>query len=139
MAGLLAQQVNSAAAGLGFLLLLTLLRQLTRRTWAALAAVLVILSLPDALLGIAPAAIAVAANLVVNGIAGVMLVRCGLLACVVALYVVNAVTQFPVTLDLSSWTATPTVWVAGVVVALAVYGFRTALSGQPASRPAALD
>jgi serine/threonine-protein kinase len=129
--GILGHQIDAAAAGLGFLLLLTLLRQLTRRTWAALAIVIVILSLPEALTGIAPAGIAVMANLVVNCSIGLVLVRFGLLACVVTVYVTNALMRYPLTTDVSSWSATPTFWVAAVVVALAVYGFRTALGTRP--------
>jgi eukaryotic-like serine/threonine-protein kinase len=132
--GLLAHQLDSVAAGLGFLLMLTLLRQLTRRTWAAVAIVMAILSVPEALVGIAPAAIAVLTNLVINGIAALVLVRCGLLACVVTLYVLNSVMMYPLTLDLTSWTATPTLWLAAAVTGLAVYGFRTAL-GAEAARP----
>lgn len=138
VSGLLARQIGSTASGLGFLLLLTLLRQVTRRTWAALAVVLVIISLPEALVGVAPVGIAVAANVVINGIVGLVLVRFGLLAGIVTLYVTNALLKFPVTTALASWTATPTFWLAGLVVALAVFGFRTALGGQPAFKAALL-
>jgi serine/threonine-protein kinase len=132
--GLLARQIDAAASGLGFLLVLTLLRQLTRRTWAAVAILMVILSLPEALVDVAPAGIAVLANLVINAFAALVLVRWGLLACVVMLYILNSVMLYPLTTNLSSWTATPTLWLAAAVVALAVYGFRTAL-GAPAPRP----
>jgi hypothetical protein len=133
--GLLAHQLDAVASGLGFLLALTLLRQLTRRMWAAMAILLAIFSLPEALTGVAPAGIAVLANVVVNGVVALVLVRCGLLACVVTIYVLNSVMMYPLTLDLTSWTATPTLWLAVAVTALAVYGFRTALGAQSA-RPA---
>jgi hypothetical protein len=132
LAVLVFQQIGSAAIGIGYLLLLTLLRQLLRSTWAALGALMVIISLPDALMGIAPAWMVLVAVFVVNCIAGLVFVRHGLLAGVVTLYVHGVLMSLPMTMDLSSWTATPTFWVEGVVVALAVYGFRTALAGQPA-------
>jgi serine/threonine-protein kinase len=135
VSALVGQQIDSAAAGLGYLLLLTLLRQLTRNTWVALGLVLLITSLPDALMGVAPAWFVIVAIIAINCIAGVVFVRAGLLAGTVTLYVLNVLMTFPVTLDLSSWTATPTFWLAGLVVALAVYGFRTALGPRPPFQP----
>jgi eukaryotic-like serine/threonine-protein kinase len=129
---LVAQQMDAAALGIGYLLVVTLLRQLTRSTWAALGILLLVLSLPDTLIGVAPAWMVLVATVLINGIAGVVFVRLGLLAGIVTVYVMNMLMTFPLSTDLSSWTATPTFWVAGVVVALVVYGFRTALGGRPA-------
>jgi hypothetical protein len=67
-----------------------------------------------------------------NGVVALVLVRYGLLAAIVAIYVVNYLLVFPLQTDLSSWTAAPTVWALGLVVALAVYGYRTALGGRSA-------
>jgi hypothetical protein len=132
LAVLIFQQIGSAAIGIGYLLLLTLLRQLLRSTWAALGVLMVIISLPDALMGIAPAWMVLVVVFFVNCIGGLVFVRHGLLAGVVTLYVHGVLMSLPMTMDLSSWTATPTFWVTGAVAALAVYGFRTALAGRPA-------
>ncbi|HET8644182.1 MAG TPA: hypothetical protein VFO85_01760, partial [Vicinamibacteria bacterium] len=138
LSALLTNQVNATATGLAALLLLTLLRQLTGRTWLALLLVLFLLALPDGLMGTAPAIIAMPGIAAVDGIAGFVLVRYGLLACVVTIYVVQTLMRFPVTMDLASWTGAPAVWAIAVLVGLAVYGFRTALAGRAASGPGAL-
>jgi len=67
------------------------------------------------------------------------LVRGGLLSLVVALFVMFSLLEVPLTLDVSSWYATRSFPVVAVVVALAVYGFRTALAGKPLFGRALLD
>ena len=55
-----------------------------------------------------------------------LLLRLGLLAAIVAIYVSGLLTGFPLTTSLGSWHSGPTIAAALVVTAIAVYAFRTA-------------
>lgn len=57
--------------------------------------------------------------------------RFGLLAITVAQFVFFTCEFYPYTTNLSAWYAGTTIFAAGVVVALALYGFYTSLAGQP--------
>jgi hypothetical protein len=59
------------------------------------------------------------------------LMQFGLLAVAAALFVAVFVNQFPVNTDWSVWYAGDTVFTLLFIAALAVFGFRTALAGQP--------
>jgi hypothetical protein len=56
-------------------------------------------------------------------------VRYGLFATMVSVYAIRVALSFPVTMDLNSWSVTPTLWVEAVLFSLAVYGFRVATAG----------
>lgn len=58
--------------------------------------------------------------------------RFGWLATVVAMCLQDVLLQYPVTMDLSAWYAYATFLALGVALALAVYGFKVSLAGQPA-------
>jgi hypothetical protein len=60
-----------------------------------------------------------------------VLKRFGLLALVVGLVVQAVLLQFPATIHLSRWYAAPSLAGMTAIAALTVYGFRTALAGQP--------
>jgi serine/threonine-protein kinase len=130
VAELLFGQANSVAGGLGFLLLLVLCRQLFRRLPVAVVAVLLVFSLPGALTVDLPLWFSIPVDMALNGVVAFVLVRFGLLASIVAIYVLNYLLVVPLTPDLSSWMAAPTLWAFGVVAALVVYGYRTALAGR---------
>jgi serine/threonine-protein kinase len=114
--------------GMVFLFVLTLLRMLVRKPWLAAAIWCVMVSAP--LPGEDP---------VVGWLGGIcrsllmlaMLVRGGLLALVTALYVLFALAEVPLTLNLSAWYTFQSLPVVCAVVALAVYGFYTSLGGKP--------
>jgi hypothetical protein len=114
--------------GMVFLFLLTLLRMLLRKPWLAAAVWCVLLSGPfpgeDPLFGWIGGFIRSILFL------GVML-RGGLLALVTALYVMFALAEVPLTLDLTAWYAFQSLPVVAAVLMLAVYGFLTSVGGKP--------
>jgi serine/threonine protein kinase len=65
--------------------------------------------------------------------------RYGLVALVVGLVVQNVLIVFPVTSHLSRWYASPGLTGIAAIAVLAIYGFRTALAGQPLLSGAVLD
>jgi len=133
---------------MGVLLLFVLLRLLLRRDALAMAAVAAVTCLPsalgawDAAWAVAAAAAAAAVLWAVSWI--LLLLRFGLLAAVVGLFANELLGSLPLTTDLSSWTAGPTLVAIGLVGLLAIVAFRTAaggtglrraLAGEAASRP----
>jgi serine/threonine-protein kinase len=68
-----------------------------------------------------------------------VLYRYGLLALIVAIYFVHLVIFFPITSDFSAWYATDFVVALLIALALAGFGFYTALAGEPLFRGARLD
>jgi serine/threonine-protein kinase len=133
-ASLLYMQFDVVSEALGVLLVVTLIRQVVRRTSWAAAIVAILLTVPPALFGSAPAWLLIGVNLLFNSVFLLVLVRNGLFAGMVAVYAIRVGLGFPVTMDLNSWAVTPTLWVEAVLLGLAVYGFRTATAGQ-AARP----
>jgi hypothetical protein len=117
---------------MGCVLVLLLARRVVGNLWAAVVLALLVLAIPDMLVVDVPLWMSLPVDLLLNGILVFVLVRYGLLAGVMTVYAVNRLLQLPLTSDLASWTATPTLWMMAVMVALAVYGFRTALAGRPA-------
>lgn len=130
---------TSVLAGFGFLFLLLLLYVLLRREWAAAGALWLLIAVTQVLLftggrpwpGVVP--IVVTATLVV-----VTAARLGLLAMIAFQLFFTLSFHIPTTPDLSSWYAQNTVLVVVVIAALAVYGYRTAVAGQPLFRAPAL-
>jgi hypothetical protein len=125
-------QPNAAGGAMGCVLVLLLARRVVGNLWAAVVLALLVLAIPDMLVVDVPLWMSLPVDLLLNGILVFVLVRYGLLAGVMTVYAVNRLLQLPLTSDLASWTATPTLWMMAVMVALAVYGFRTALAGRPA-------
>ena len=131
---------NSVLAGFGLLFVLLLLYALLRREWAAAAALWLLIAVAQVLLftgghpwpAIVP--ILVIATLVVGAVA-----RLGLLAMITFQLFFTLSFHIPTTSDLSSWYAQNTVLTVVVMAALAVYGYRISVAGQPLLRaPAAL-
>jgi len=114
--------------GMVFLFLLTLLRMLLRRPWIAAAAWCLFLSAPlpgeDPVMGWVGGLCRALVCLAV-------LMRGGLLALVTALYVMFALAEVPITLNLSAWYTFQSLPVVVAIVTLAVYGFHTSLGGKP--------
>jgi hypothetical protein len=67
--------------------------------------------------------------LIMGGLAAVLL-RFGLLACVMGLLVTDQILTTPASLDLSGWTATPTIFTGLVLAALVGYGLMISLGGR---------
>jgi Protein kinase domain len=123
-------QINdSLYKGLGILFLIFVARAVLRSEWIAAGVVTL------ALAGIvAPSQsspwIGWPVEILFFALMVMTMMRCGLLSMVIALFVTTFVGFFPLSADLSVWYASEVLFTAGVVVALAVYGFRTALAGQ---------
>jgi len=68
------------------------------------------------------------------GVFTLVLRRYGLLAGVVGAYWISLLGSTPLTMDLASWYAAPTLMALVVLGGLAVFGFRVTLAGRPAFR-----
>ncbi len=135
---------ESILYALGVLLLFVLLRSLLRRDALAAGALVVILLLPSAL-GAGEAAWYTLPVLFVWTLSWILLLlRFGLLAASVGPFVYEMLYVFPITAELGSWKAGPTLLVLPLLALLAVAAFRTAVGGtglrrylapEPSSRP----
>jgi hypothetical protein len=120
---------------LGYALLFFLLRSVLRKEWLAAAAFVLVMAVPSFLEG---GLISGAFGLVVAAAWVYVLSRFGLLALVSAGFFHHFL-QFPLTTDSSAWYAGTSLFLLLVLAALAVYGFRTVLAGQPAFSGDRLD
>jgi hypothetical protein len=135
---------SSIVFSMGALLLFVLTRLLLRRDWLAVTGIAA-LTVGSSLLapGDAPWVAALVSVLwAVSWIA--LLLRFGLLAAIVGHFAYGLLESLPLTADLSSWTAGPTLAVAALLALLAIgslrsaagpTGLRRALAGEPPSRP----
>jgi predicted Ser/Thr protein kinase len=115
---------------LGILFLIFLFLVLVRKQW--LAAGVVIISLAGIYAANDPNPfIGWPINILFFGLMVFTLMRFGLLAVAAALFVAIFLNQFPLNTDWSVWYAGDVAFTVILIVALAVYGFRTALAGQP--------
>ncbi len=127
LAFLIGWQIDALMFGLAALLLFLLLRLLLRHDLAAAVGLVAVLTVFEATAGLeADLWVRVGLSLVLIATYTLLLLRLGLLAAVVAIYVSRVLTGFPLTAQLGSWHSGPTIAVAMVVTALAVYAFRTA-------------
>jgi serine/threonine-protein kinase len=118
---------------LGTLFLLFLARTLVRIQWLAAGVVIIALAAINATNSIDPF-IGWPVNLVFFGLAVFTLMRYGLLALAVAFFVSIFVNLLPMTTDFSAWYAGQAAFTIAALVALAAFGFRTALAGHPLFR-----
>ena len=123
-------QVNDTLyKGLGILFLIFLARAVLRSEW--LAAGVVTLALAGIIAPSQPTQlIAWPVEILFFGLMVMTVMRCGLLSMVIALFITTFCGFFPLSTDLSVWYASEIIFTAGVVIAMAVYGSRTALAGQ---------
>ena len=131
---------TSVLAGFGFLFVLLLLYALLRRERAAAAALWLLIATAQVLLFTGghpwPAIVSI---LVIAFLVVVTVARLGLLAMIAFQLFFTLSFHIPTTSDLSSWYAQNTVLTVVVMAALAVYGYRISVAGQPLFRaPAAL-
>jgi hypothetical protein len=136
--------ISSILFSMGVLLLFVLTRLLLRSDLLAMAGVAAYAVVPS-LLGAGDApwmAAVVSVFWAVSWIA--LLLRFGLLAAIVGFFANEVLESLPLTTDLASWTAGPTLAAVALVGLLAMAAFRTAaggtglrraLAGEPASRP----
>jgi hypothetical protein len=123
------QIVNALLYPAALLLLLLLFSIIFRRWWIAVGAVFLMLTLLGALTSENPS-IDWLFGMLNAALVLVVLLRFGLLACVFTQFFALAFFFFPMTTDFSAWYAGDTAFALAVVVALALYGFRTSLAGQ---------
>jgi serine/threonine-protein kinase len=121
------------------LLAFVLLRLVLRRDVLATAGVAALACIPTALgAWEAPWMAAVIGVLwAVSWIA--LLLRFGLLAAIAGLFANDLLQSLPLTTDLASWTATPTVLTVGLLGAMAIGGFRSAVGGTGLRRVLAVE
>ncbi len=116
--------------GFAVLLLMFLLRVLLRNQWAAAAASILIFTSIDVLRsshpGIEGALVPLAYALSLY-----LLLRYGLLAYVTGITVNGILNDFPITLDWTTWYSREGMFAMGLVLAVAIYGFRASLGGRP--------
>ena len=144
LSAMLSSASESILYALGVLLLYVLLRSVLLRDGLATAALVVILLLPSAL-GAGEDAWYTLPVLVVWMLTWIgLLLRFGLLAASVGPFVYEVLYVFPITSDLSSWKAGPTLLVLPLLALLAVVAFRNTVGGtglrrylapEPTSRP----
>ncbi len=120
---------DSLYKGLGILFLIFLARTVVRKQWLAAAAVTLALAGIIALNEPQPL-ISWPVNILFFGLMVTTLMRCGLLAMVVALFVTTFAGSFPLSTDLSVWYASEIVFTFLVVLAIGLFGLRTALADQ---------
>ncbi|HVQ25336.1 MAG TPA: hypothetical protein VMV01_09160, partial [Planctomycetota bacterium] len=145
---LLSVTLNAASEcivfALGALLLWVLVRMLLRRDALAIAAVTVVLIGPSGFgMGESPwLAIPISVAVMVTWI--LLLLRFGLLAAWVGEFVWEVLYIFPITTDLASWKAAPTLLALPLLALLCIFALRNSLGGtglrrylapEPTSRP----
>jgi hypothetical protein len=125
---LFVNQFSAVLFAMVFLFVLTLLRMLLRRDWLASLVWAVLMAGPIGGEGPTGGWTAGAFRA-----AGMLLVlrRGGLLSLAVTLFFMFSLIEVPITLDLGAWYAPRALPVVAVLIALAVYGFRTSLGGKP--------
>ena len=131
---LVAASAVSMFLALGFALLFFLLRAVLRKEWLAAGAVVLIFAAPLDGGGWIAAAFGV-----VQAAAYIFVFRrFGLLAIVFGNFFGHFL-EFPLTTDSSAWYAGTSLFLLSVLAALAIYGFRIALAGQPMFSGKSLD
>ena len=141
---LLQLATGSLLFSMGVLLLFVLLRLLLRRDVLAMAAVAAIMVLPSAVATWDVAWVSAVVSAVWTVAWILLLLRFGLLAAIVGFFACDILENLPLTAELSSWTAGPTLLAVVLLGSLAVFAFRNAagglglrraLAGEAASRP----
>jgi serine/threonine-protein kinase len=130
----LAQWPQSIQTTLVFFFLLFGLKIILRREWIAAIALVAIFALPRGFSSTYPA-VEVPAQIVVYGIAAVIVLRFGFVPLACAVFTINLMANVPFSPDLSAWYMTTSIFALLSVVALAGWGFYNSLGGEPLWRP----
>jgi serine/threonine-protein kinase len=129
---LMAQVLDALQYGLGALFLLLVIRLVVRKTWIAaslLALVAVALAFGEES---APSPFQLMFMASGGLFAMIVLLRLGLLGCVVMTFYTALLTRGPVTLDIDAWNIGTSLVALLLVATFAIYGFTIALAGRPA-------
>jgi uncharacterized OB-fold protein len=119
----------SVRGTLSFFFLLFFLRALLRNQWLA-SAVFVLIWSSIKFLGSSYPSIEVPAQVLIFTIAAIFVLRFGLVALAVGIFVVDVLLNVPVTVHGSAWYLGSTVFVLATVVALAAWGFHASMAGR---------
>jgi serine/threonine protein kinase len=122
--------VDTLSKSLGILFLIFFFLVMLRKQWLAASVVILMLAGIYAMNDPNPW-IGWPVNILFFGLMVFTLMQFGLLAVAAALFVAVFLNQFPLNTDLSVWYAGDTVFTVVTVLAIALFGFRTALAGQP--------
>jgi serine/threonine-protein kinase len=131
IADMLLAQMNSALIALALLLMIMVGRIVLRNQVLAIFAALLLLCVFESLASPLPLWIVLPLDMAIMLVPTLLLVRFGLLAAIVNFYVANRLISYPLTEELSSWTAGPTLFLGGFLLLLALWAARTALAGRP--------
>lgn len=113
-------------------LLFVVLRLLLRRVWVSVVVGALLLSLTAMNnAGTAGSALIWFFPLAAGSFLALILVRFGLLAFAVSVFVWSVMTAVPLTLEMTQWWAVPSNWALACVTALALFGFYASRAGQP--------
>jgi hypothetical protein len=133
----LGRQLSAVTLALVIIFVLFLARLILRRQWLAIAATglaLVVINMGGENFSVEfPMALGLAALMLT------VLLRFGLLALAVSQFTILFLMSFPYTFDFSMWYTGRSLFGLLVILALALFGFRTALAGKPIFGSAALD
>jgi Protein kinase domain len=120
---------SSIRSTLIFFFVLFLLRVLLRNPWLVVAAFVAIFAAPQVLTS-DNLWLTLAINVIIYAIAAGAAVRFGLITLAVGIFTVDILLNAPLTLDLTAWFASSSIFVLALVLALAAWGFYTSLAGQ---------
>ncbi len=126
------------------LMALFIFRLILRRDWAAAAFFIALTSLPEFLNawsehGAAVGLLQLVASSIDRVLMILLMIRFGLFAAIAAVFMHEAYHRFPLTLDPTDWYFNLGLVPLGIVIALGVYGFFTALGGQRLLKDDVLD
>jgi hypothetical protein len=116
-----------------------LIRQVLRKEWLAVLVALLLVSLFSILGNKYHPVLDAAFQVVLWGMALLILIRFGLLPVMVALGINNLLEVSPLTTHLWAWYAGSTIFVFSVILALAIFGFYTSTAGKPRFGGVSLD
>lgn len=122
--------VGAILGVLMFFFVLVFLRGLVRNRWVAATLFVILFSIPN-ILASHHRLIDTPIWIIIYLIAAVAVVRFGLIVLATATFTANVLLNLPFSLDFSEWYAPTSLCVVLSFVALAVWGFFTALAGQP--------
>jgi hypothetical protein len=128
------QWPQSIQTTLAFFFLLFGLKVLLRKEWIAGIALVAIFALPRGLSS-TYMAVEIPAQILVYGIAVLIVLRFGFVPLACAVFTINLMANVPFSADLSAWYMTTSILALLSVVALAGWGFYHSLGGEPIWRP----
>jgi serine/threonine-protein kinase len=130
---------NSIQTTLIFFFLALLLRMLLRRDWFAGIAFTAIWAGLNILQDTSYLKIAIPSEIVIYGVAAIVVFRVGLVALATGIFTANLLINVPVSIDSSAWYATTSLIAPLMITALALWAFYLALAGRPLFKAGLLD